>query len=44
MTLAFLTAKGIAKMIREDVPFEDSGIPRVFKLTEERLRKDIEPQ
>jgi hypothetical protein len=44
MPLVFLTAKGIAKMIREDIPFEDSGIPRVFKLMEERLRKDVEPQ
>ncbi len=43
MPLVFLTAKGIAKMIREDVPFEQSGIPRIFKVTEERLKKDVEP-
>lgn len=43
MPLVFLTAKGIAKMIREDVPFEQSGVPRIFKVTEERLRKDVEP-
>lgn len=35
----YLTAKGIAKMIREDVPFEESGIPRIFKTTEERMLK-----
>jgi glycine/D-amino acid oxidase-like deaminating enzyme len=41
MTLIFLTAKGIAKMIREDVPFEDTGIPRIFKTTKERLMSDV---
>jgi len=40
----FLTAKGIAKMIREDAAFEKSGIPRIFKITEERLRKDVQPR
>jgi len=40
----FLTAKGIAKMVREDVPFEQSGIPRIFKITEERLKKDVQPR
>ncbi|KAH9215672.1 FAD dependent oxidoreductase [Leptodontidium sp. 2 PMI_412] len=40
MAMIFLTAKGIAKMIREDVPFEESGIPSFFKTTEERLMKD----
>jgi len=37
----FLTAKGIAKMIREDVPFESTGIPRIFKITAERLKEDV---
>jgi len=36
MPLIFLTAKGIAKPIKDDVPLEKSGIPRVFKATEER--------
>jgi hypothetical protein len=40
----FWTAEGIAKMIREDVPFEQSGIPKNFNITEERLKKDIEPR
>ncbi|TVY20161.1 Gamma-glutamylputrescine oxidoreductase [Lachnellula arida] len=42
MPLIFLTAKGIARMIREDLPFEESGIPRIFKTTEERLKLDVE--
>lgn len=41
MPLIFLTARGIAKMIREDVPFESTSIPRIFKTTEERLKKDV---
>lgn len=41
MSLIFLTAKGIAKMIKDDVPFEESGIPKLFKSTEERLKKDV---
>lgn len=44
MPLIFLTAKGIAKMIQEDLPFEQSGIPKIFKITEERLKKDVEPR
>ncbi|KAH8768642.1 hypothetical protein F5882DRAFT_412619 [Hyaloscypha sp. PMI_1271] len=39
MPLIFWTAEGIAKMIREDVPFEQSDIPKNFKITEERLKK-----
>jgi glycine/D-amino acid oxidase-like deaminating enzyme len=33
MPLIFLAAKGIAKMIKEDALFEESGIPRIFKTT-----------
>lgn len=36
----FLTAEGIAKMMRENVPFEESGIPRGFRTCEERLDRD----
>ena len=43
MAHIFLTAKGIAKMITEDIPFEKSDIPRIFKTTEERLEKDVVP-
>jgi hypothetical protein len=39
----FLTAKGIARMIREDMPFEQSGIPRIFKTTVERLKENVKP-
>lgn len=41
MPVIFTTAKGIARMIREDVPFEESGIPRIFKTTGERLKSDV---
>jgi glycine/D-amino acid oxidase-like deaminating enzyme len=41
MPKIFLTAKGIARMIREDVPFEETGISRLLKTTEERLKKDV---
>jgi len=31
----------IARMIREGMPFEQSGIPRIFKSTEERLKENV---
>jgi hypothetical protein len=37
----YLTAKGIARMIRDDMPFEGSGIPRVFKTTKQRIQKQF---
>lgn len=37
MPQIYLTAKGIAKMIREGAPFGASGIPRIFETTRERL-------
>lgn len=37
----FLSAKGISKMVRGGVPFEESGIPRIFKSTEERLVDNV---
>ncbi|GAB7351047.1 hypothetical protein MBLNU459_g1529t1 [Dothideomycetes sp. NU459] len=37
MPLILLSSKGVAKMIRDDCEFEDTGIPRVFKTTEARL-------
>ena len=43
MALIFLTAKGVAKMIRDDIPYEESGIPSFFKTTEERLTKEAFP-
>ncbi|TAQ85627.1 hypothetical protein B7494_g6052 [Chlorociboria aeruginascens] len=41
MSHIFLTGKGIAKMVLEDVPFEQSGIPRIFKTTEERMKNKL---
>lgn len=40
MSLIFLIAKGIAKMVRDDVAFEKSGIPGLFETTIGRLEKD----
>jgi hypothetical protein len=37
MPLIFLTAKGIARMVSQDCKFEETGIPRIFKTTKERL-------
>jgi hypothetical protein len=44
MPLIFWAAEGIAETIREDVTFEQSGIPKIFKITEELLKKDVEPR
>lgn len=50
MPLIFLSAKGVAEMIRDGSKFEETGIPSVFKTTEERLANkvnailDIAPQ
>ncbi|GAD98150.1 FAD dependent oxidoreductase superfamily [Paecilomyces variotii No. 5] len=38
MPQVFLSAKGISKMIRENRSFEESGVPRLYKTSEERLR------
>jgi len=35
--LIFLTAGGLAKMMLEGVPFEQTGLPRLFKTSSERL-------
>ncbi|KAK2787644.1 hypothetical protein FQN52_007135 [Onygenales sp. PD_12] len=41
MPMAFLTGKGIAKMIRdENLPFEKTGIPRLYRTTQKRLDSD----
>lgn len=39
MALSFLLGKGVAQMVRHDIPFEeiDPIIPRFFKTTEARL-------
>jgi hypothetical protein len=35
-----LSALGLAKMVLHGLLFEETGIPMVFKTTEERLKKD----
>lgn len=37
MPLIFLSSKGLAKMLLDGVPFEQTGIPRLFKTTAERV-------
>ncbi|KAF4312646.1 FAD dependent oxidoreductase [Botryosphaeria dothidea] len=41
--LIFLSAKGVARMVLDDVPFEETGtgIPAFFKTTEERLQNRL---
>ncbi|KAI0861129.1 FAD dependent oxidoreductase [Xylaria cubensis] len=41
MALSFLLGKGVAQMVRHDLPFEevDRIIPRAFKTTEERIAR-----
>lgn len=41
MALSFLSAKAVAKMTLNNVPFDQSGvkIPSLFETTEERLRQ-----
>lgn len=36
----FLAAKGVAEMIRHGKTFEQTGLPRVYRTTEERLQSD----
>ncbi|RDW72918.1 FAD dependent oxidoreductase superfamily protein-2 [Coleophoma cylindrospora] len=39
MPVIFLATKGIAKMILEGKSFEETGVPKIFKTTNERLRQ-----
>ncbi|RDL35018.1 Uncharacterized protein BP5553_06949 [Venustampulla echinocandica] len=41
MPAIFLTAKGIARMLREGIPFAETGIPRIFRTSAERLKEDV---
>jgi len=38
MTWIFLAGKGMASMIRDDVPFEETGLPGTFKPTKQRMK------
>lgn len=40
MPQIFLVAKGLANMVANGSSFADTGIPRVFKETSERLESD----
>lgn len=40
MPIIFLAAKGVAEMIRHHKTFEQTGLPRVYRTTEERLQSD----
>lgn len=37
MPVIWLSGKAIAKMVSGDVPFEQTGVPRLFKTTQERI-------
>lgn len=40
MAQIFLTAKGLAGMVRDGNSFEQAGIPRIFRETKERLSNE----
>ncbi|KAI8198215.1 hypothetical protein KHU50_008915 [Colletotrichum sp. SAR 10_65] len=40
MAFILLTAKGLAKIVRDGVPFSQSGVPRLFETSEARLQRD----
>lgn len=37
MAMAFMAARGVARMIGEGIPFEETGIPMCMKTTQARL-------
>lgn len=39
MPVIWLSGKAVAKMVSEDVPFEQTGVPRLFKTTQERIER-----
>lgn len=39
MPVIWLGSKGLAKMVNEDVEFSETGMPRLFRTTKERLEK-----
>jgi hypothetical protein len=38
-----LSSKGVAAMVRDDISFEESGLPSIFKTTKERITKKESP-
>jgi hypothetical protein len=41
MSYIFLCAKGLASMIRDGVSFEQTGLPAIFKVTDERIQEEM---
>ena len=41
MLFIFLFGKAMARMIRDDIPFEETGLLPVFKTTEQRLKSAL---
>ena len=39
----FLSAEGLVKMMLDGALFEEIGVPRIFKVTEERLQAEMPP-
>jgi len=39
MVYIFLSSQGLAHMIINDIPFEQTGLPRILQPTTERLKK-----
>lgn len=37
------STEGLASMIRDGAPFEETGIPRIFKTTKQRITSDKNP-
>ena len=42
MLFIFLSSQGLARMVVDGIPFEQTGIPRIFQLTSQRLQKMAE--
>lgn len=38
MSMIYLVARGIARMVRDGVSFEETGLPAVFKTVPERMK------
>ena len=42
MPVIFLTAKAVAEMVGDDKSFEQTGLPRLYRTSEERLRSETD--
>lgn len=43
MPQIFLSARGIARMIMEEVAYKDTGLPLLFQTTATRLERKMDP-